>query len=166
MLSPFYLILASVDRVLITSRNARTRERSTIRLTYLCIGIVSLFWVLIHIHALVLPSFITPSPGVTVCYFQPGLHLMIMGYYAVIIKGILIPLLMIILGVWAVRNVRSLTHVTPVFYCINHWNYHQKKYATRSFKRSSTSANIIDGYYYICYFQYNGSSGLDLSTTS
>ena len=32
IVSPFYLILASVDRVLITSRNARTRQLSTRRL--------------------------------------------------------------------------------------------------------------------------------------
>ena len=114
ILSPSYLILASVDRILITSRNARTRQRSTLRFAFICISIVSLFWILIHVHALVLPSFQTVPPGVTICYFQPGLHLIIIGYYILIIKGILVPLLMIILGIWTVRNVQSLTHVTPV----------------------------------------------------
>ncbi|CAF4801260.1 unnamed protein product [Rotaria sp. Silwood1] len=42
-LSPFYLILASVDRILVTSSNALTRRRSTRRFAYLCIIIGTLF---------------------------------------------------------------------------------------------------------------------------
>ena len=38
LLSSFYLILASIDRILITSRNAITRRRSTRRCAYICIA--------------------------------------------------------------------------------------------------------------------------------
>jgi hypothetical protein len=42
-LTAFYLILAAIDRILITSPNALTRQRSTRRFAYVCIGIGTLF---------------------------------------------------------------------------------------------------------------------------
>ncbi|CAF1399626.1 unnamed protein product [Adineta ricciae] len=112
VLSPSYLILASIDRLLITSHCVRTRHRSTPRLAYLCILSVTLFWCLIHIHTLIFTDIIEPMPNVIICYFQPGIHLMITSYYSISIKGILIPLLMIIFGLWTHRNIRA-TRVHP-----------------------------------------------------
>jgi hypothetical protein len=108
-------MLASIDRILITSRNALTRQRSTRRLAYICIIIVTLFWLLFHIHAFFLPNFIQFGPGYLKCYVEPGIYLTMMGYYSVIIKGILVPLLMIISGLWAVKNVRSVGRAAPAF---------------------------------------------------
>ena len=114
VLSPCYVILASVDRVLITSRNATTRQRSTRRLAYICITILTIFWAVFHIHLLVLMSLIQAGPNSFICYFQPGTHAMLVNYYSVIIRGIVIPLLMIITGSWAMKNVRKLGHVGAV----------------------------------------------------
>ena len=52
VLGPSYLILASVDRILLTSRHALTRQRSTPRLAYACIMSVTLFWLLAESHTL------------------------------------------------------------------------------------------------------------------
>jgi hypothetical protein len=106
VLSPSYLILASVDRVLITSSNAFTRQRSTLRLAYICIITVTLFWMLAHSHALIVTNIIQLTTDFSFCYFQPGIQLILMGYYSIIIKGILVPLLMLILGLWAIKNVQ------------------------------------------------------------
>ncbi len=114
ILSPSYLILASIDRILITSRNALTRQRSTRRLVFICIISITLFWMLFHIHALILTNYIQLAPGYIICYFQPGVYLMLMNYYSSIIKGILIPLLIIILALWIVKNVRSRPCIAPV----------------------------------------------------
>ncbi|CAF1356072.1 unnamed protein product, partial [Adineta steineri] len=54
ILSPFYVILASIDRVLVTSSNVRARQRSTRHLAYICIGCGTLFWILFHCHTLIL----------------------------------------------------------------------------------------------------------------
>ncbi|CAF1074138.1 unnamed protein product [Adineta steineri] len=113
VLSPSYLILASIDRILVTSRYAIMRSKSTHRLAYICIMIVTLLWLLFHSHALVLTNIIEPLPNFFRCYFQPGIYLVFIGYYSLIIKGIFIPLLMIIFGLWTVKNIRSIGRIDP-----------------------------------------------------
>lgn len=114
ILGPSYLILASIDRVLLTSPNALTRQRSTRRSAFISIIFVTIFWTLFHIHALMFSSPLLIAPKLSTCYFLPGVHTTLMGYYSLVIKGILIPLLMLIFGLWAVKNVRTVAHVTPV----------------------------------------------------
>ncbi|CAF0789386.1 unnamed protein product [Adineta steineri] len=114
ILSPSYLILASIDRILITSPNALTRQRSTLRVTYISIIGVTLFWLLAHIHTLFLTYILEPVPNLIICTFQPGFYLTFIDYYTILIQDILIPLLMIILGIWAVKNLRQRRQVTAV----------------------------------------------------
>ena len=116
ILSPFYLILASVDRVLVTSNNAETRRRSTRRLAYMCISGVTLFWVLVHIYALILGNIIQIAPNYFACYFTSATALTFVSYYTLIIRSILVPLIMATLAVWTVKNIRSIRHarVAPV----------------------------------------------------
>ncbi len=82
ILGPFYLILASADRVLITSSNALTRRRSTQRLAYICIISGTIFWMLIHIHGLVFGSIVEVPPNYVFCYFQSGAYLAFIAYYS------------------------------------------------------------------------------------
>jgi hypothetical protein len=110
VLSPFCLILASIDRVLITSPNALTRQRSTRRLAYICIIGGTLFWALFHIHVLILATITQVGPHSFLCYFQPGGQLTFMGYYQVI-KEILTFSLMIIFGLWTIYNVHNIQHI-------------------------------------------------------
>ena len=110
ILSPFYLILASVDRVLVTSTNGGTRQRSTRCLAYMCISGVTLFWILFHIYTLVSASILQVAPNYFVCYFTSGIALVFISYYTLIIKSILVPLIMIIFAVWTVKNIRSIRH--------------------------------------------------------
>ncbi|CAF4023487.1 unnamed protein product [Adineta steineri] len=72
ILSAFYLILASIDRVLVTSSNARTRQKSTPRLAYICVGCGTLFWMLFHCHALILMDIQEIAPGYFTCYYRAG----------------------------------------------------------------------------------------------
>ncbi|CAF5014836.1 unnamed protein product, partial [Rotaria sp. Silwood1] len=112
-LSPFYLILASVDRVFITSSNALIRQRSTCRFAYLCIIIGTLFWALFHSHALIASNIKQIAPSSFLCYFQQGIHLVFVSYYSVI-KETLALLLMIIFGLWSINNIRNLRHIRVV----------------------------------------------------
>ncbi|CAF1152433.1 unnamed protein product [Rotaria sordida] len=113
ILSPFYIILASIDRILITSSNALTRQRSTRRLAYLCIIIGTLFWALFHIHALIASSITQLAPNTFLCYFQPGVHLIFVSYYA-LIKETSSLSLMIICGLWSIKNIRSMGRVRMI----------------------------------------------------
>ncbi|CAM4827781.1 unnamed protein product [Rotaria magnacalcarata] len=97
MLSPFYLILTSIDRILVTSSNDRTRQRSTRCFACLCIIIGTLFWALFHSHALISSNIQKLAPNVFLCYFQQGSHLIFVSYYS-IIKETSTLLLMIICG--------------------------------------------------------------------
>ncbi|CAF1406980.1 unnamed protein product [Adineta steineri] len=106
-LSAFYLILASLDRVLVTSPNALTRQRSTLHLAYKSVIIGTLFWMLFHSHTLFLVDFYELAPGYFVCYFQPGLYANLIGYYSTIVRGILMFALLIIFGIWTGKNLQN-----------------------------------------------------------
>ena len=114
VLCPSYLILASIDRILLTSRHARTRQRSSPRLAYKCIMFITLFWLLAHSHTLAFCHIFVLGPGYNLCYFQPGNYYAFISYYTVIGKGLLLPLLLLIFGSWAIKNVRGLGRVVPI----------------------------------------------------
>lgn len=107
ILSPFYLILASIDRILITSSNALTRRRSTCRLAYICIISGTLFWMLFHSHTLIFSTILQVTSSYSVCYFQPGLYTVLLGYYSLLIKGLFVPILLAFFGIWTLRNIRK-----------------------------------------------------------
>ncbi|UJR29740.1 hypothetical protein I4U23_017288 [Adineta vaga] len=114
VLSPLYLILASIDRIYITSLNALTRQRSTPRLAYFCIISTTLFCLLFHSHTLFLTEIFEAAPAYIICYFQLDTYLTFIGYYLILIRGILIPLILIILAIWTVRNVQNIGRVIPL----------------------------------------------------
>ncbi|CAF1342576.1 unnamed protein product [Adineta ricciae] len=111
ILPPCYFILASIDRVFLTSHNALIRQESTVHLAYISIVLVTLFWSIIHIHSFIFMYIRIFALGISGCFFQSGLYLTIMSYYPLIVKGILIPSLMIIFGLWTVKNIRTKTPV-------------------------------------------------------
>jgi hypothetical protein len=101
------LILASIDRVLITSRNATTRQRSTRSLIAVSMIGIGLFWTLFHIHALIFMEILQYGPDYSICYYQPGVYTTFMTYYAFTVNGFLPPSLMAIFGCWTVKNIRG-----------------------------------------------------------
>jgi hypothetical protein len=113
VLGPSYLVLASIDRILLTSRNALTRQRSTPRLAYVCIMCVTLFWLFAESHTLAFCHITVLGPGYNFCYFQQGNYYAFISYYTVVVKGLLLPLLLLILGLWAIKNVRGLGRGAP-----------------------------------------------------
>ncbi|CAF1170887.1 unnamed protein product [Adineta steineri] len=112
-LNQYYLILASIDRMFITSRNAITRRRSTPRLAYLCIIIGTIFWALFHSHILIFASILQFAPYVYVCYFQPGVQTIFIAYYTVIIE-MLVLVIMITCGLCALSNMRKMRRIRVI----------------------------------------------------
>ena len=116
-LSSFYLILASIDRVLVTSPSALTRQRSTRRLAFICLLSGTLFWMVFHSHTFIFIDIQEVAPGYFVCYFQSGLYADLVGYYSTVLKGVLMIFLLIIFGTWTWRNLQNvhrhtINHVT------------------------------------------------------
>ncbi|UJR11034.1 hypothetical protein I4U23_015218 [Adineta vaga] len=112
-LSQFYLILASIDRVLITSRHALTRRRSNRRLAFISIAIGTLFWIIFHSHTLIFSDIIEMAPHSFVCFFRLGIEADFVDYYT-IIKETLMLSLMIICGLCSIHNIRSIHHIQVV----------------------------------------------------
>ncbi|CAF1546863.1 unnamed protein product [Adineta ricciae] len=113
ILSPCYIILASIDRVLITSQSALTRRKSTNRLAYVSITIVTIFWSIVHCHSFIFMNLVSFAPGFSACFFQPASYLLVMSYYPLVVKVFLIPCLMITFGLYTVRNIRKVNKTAP-----------------------------------------------------
>ncbi|CAF0894364.1 unnamed protein product [Adineta steineri] len=108
-LSQFYLILASIDRVLITSHHALTRRRSTHQLARISIVIGTIFLIIFHSHALIFPNIIQIIPHVSICNFLQSWEGAFINYYT-IVKETLLLLLMIIFGLKSIHNIRNIQH--------------------------------------------------------
>jgi hypothetical protein len=104
VLGPSYLVLASIDRILLKSQHALIRQRSTPRLAYVCVMSVTLFWLLAQSHTLVLCHIYVLGPGFNLCFFQFDKYYAFISYYTVVVKGFLIPVLLLIFGLWSIKK--------------------------------------------------------------
>ncbi|CAF3847169.1 unnamed protein product [Adineta steineri] len=105
------LILASIDRVLVTSPNAGTRRRSTRRLTIISMIVICSFWAIFHIHTLIFIQIVQYGTNYFICTFQPGTYTTFISYYSLVVTGCLPPTLMAIFGCWTVKNIRQIRRV-------------------------------------------------------
>jgi hypothetical protein len=96
--------------MLVTSRNALTRHRSTHRLACISVFIGAIFWALFHSHALILPTITQIVPHDFVCNFRQGVEANFVAYYA-IIKETLLLSVMIICGLYSIKNIRDVGRV-------------------------------------------------------
>ena len=110
--SASYVIVAAIDRILITSSNARTRQRSTRRNILTWIISLTIVWMLFHIHALIYMRILHYGPGFIVCSYQPGTYTTFITYCRLLTNGTIPPLLMIFFGLWTIRNIRKISRAT------------------------------------------------------
>ncbi|CAF2646682.1 unnamed protein product [Rotaria sp. Silwood2] len=110
VLSSYCLICASIDRVFVTSPNASTRQRSTLHFSYFCIIGGTIFWMLFHSHSLVFTNITQIGENIYMCFYQVGFYLTFISFYS-IIKESSSTLLLLICGIWAVKNIRRLRRV-------------------------------------------------------
>ena len=112
VLSPLYLVFASIDRVLITSPNALTRQRSNLRFAYKCLLIGTLFWTLLHSPILIFANIIQIGSYGFICYFQSTVYLSFISYTSVF-RAVSSLSLMIICGLWSIKNIQNLQKIRP-----------------------------------------------------
>ncbi|CAF1449926.1 unnamed protein product [Adineta steineri] len=110
-LSPTILILASVDRLLISSQNVDTRLYSSKRLAYFSITLNTLFWIIFNSHILIKVSVQQNSPTNYICYYNFSKFYINFVAYSSTIIHIAFFLLMIILCMLTFKNVRFMRTV-------------------------------------------------------
>ena len=107
-LLPAVLILASIDRLLISSQNVDTRLYSSKRLAYLSVSCTTIFFFLSFIHLLVKVSLQEIAPSYIICYYDlDQVYIYMIGLLSLIINC-LISLTMMILCAFAFKNVRKI----------------------------------------------------------
>ena len=110
-LLPTVLILASIDRLLISSQNVDTRLYSSKRLAYFSISINVFFWIVFYSHLLIKVNIQQPSSSTPLCYFALSpTYLAFVSYFTLIINT-LSCLAMVILSILSFKNVRSIRAV-------------------------------------------------------
>ena len=105
---PVILILASIDRLLISSQNVDTRLYSSKRLAYFMISISAFLWTAFHLHILIKVKIQEVAPSYYVCYYEISKAYLDFLTYSTFIFISIGPLIMVILSVLAFKNVRRI----------------------------------------------------------
>ena len=110
-LSPTVLILASIDRLLISSQKVDTRLYSSKRLAYFSLGINTLFWIAANIHVVINISVREILPSYFVCTFiSSRVYTDFVTYFSAVLN-VFLCLVMIILCACSFKNVRHIRAV-------------------------------------------------------
>lgn len=105
ILPPSFVVLACLDRLMLSSLSAKVRSWSRSRYAYRSIAGVSIFWILFSIHGLI-GGVIYDRSGYSYCFIQQCTYTVFIALYSIIINYLLPPILMIILGLLTILNVR------------------------------------------------------------
>jgi hypothetical protein len=110
-LLPTVLILASIDRLLISSQNVDTRLYSSKRLAYFSLSINTVFWFIFYFHILIKVNIQKIRPSYFVCYYDLSQVYLYFVSYSSLIINCLFCLIMIVLCMFAFKNVQRICAV-------------------------------------------------------
>ena len=113
VLSRYYLVLASIDRTLVTSSSALIRQRSSHRLAYWSIAGVTFITLIFHVHVFVGVDIYQIYPGYYLCYYQAGNYRTFTAYSNLIINGIGPWFLLSVFAILTLKNLHRI-HIQPV----------------------------------------------------
>ncbi|CAF1241420.1 unnamed protein product [Adineta steineri] len=110
-LPPTVLILASIDRLLLSSQNVNVRLYSSKRLAYFSLSITTAFWMIFYIHTLIEFDFFQLYPSGFKCtYSSSGFYGEFMTVFSLVVN-ISFSLTLIILSLMAFKNARQLRSI-------------------------------------------------------
>ncbi|CAF4179927.1 unnamed protein product, partial [Adineta steineri] len=110
-LPPTALILASIDRLLLSSQNVNIRLYSSKRLAYFSLSITTAFWVVFYIHTLIEVNIVQLYPSVFICYYaSSGFYPEFMTVFSLVVN-ISFSVTLVILSLMAFKNARQLRSV-------------------------------------------------------
>ena len=110
-LLPTTLILASIDRLLISSQNVDTRLYSSKRLAHFLISLNTFFWIFYLVHTLIKVNIQELYPSYFACYYDRSSFYIQFVSYSSLTFSCLFCAIMIILCVLAFKNVRRIRAV-------------------------------------------------------
>jgi hypothetical protein len=129
-LPTYFLIMASFDRALISSPSVQIRRRSTRRLAFAAIIVLTLFWFLFHLHAFFYVDIFRLTSLLSICRPATGSYTSFIAYYALIVIAILPTCLLTIFAVQTSENMRQMRRnerylivilfIQILFYLITH----------------------------------------------
>jgi len=105
---PVLLILASIDRLLISSQNVDTRLYSSKRLAYLLMSISFFLCFTFSLHILIKVHIQEMYPTIFICYYDLSKSYQDFIFYSTIILAFLPPLILLILSILSFKNVHHL----------------------------------------------------------
>jgi hypothetical protein len=111
-LPPTTLILASIDRLLISSQNVDTRLYSSKRLAYFSISISTFCWIVFNFHVIIKVNIQEYYPSVFICYYDSSKIYRDFISYSLVVINVFSDFLMIILSMFAFKNVRHIRIVS------------------------------------------------------
>ena len=100
-----FIILACIDRFLMSSMRPRARQWSRPAIAYRLIATVSLLWIIYSIHVLIGAN-IQTAYGYSYCFIDSGAYGLFNAISAILVNYILPPLLMTTLGLLTIYNVQ------------------------------------------------------------
>ena len=103
--APNLVVLACIDRWMLSSDKVNVRLWSQSRFAYRLVAIVWSFWTLFSVHAF-FGSAIYPGLGYTYCSVKEGPYTLFVAVYTIIFNFWLPPILMAILGLMMIINIR------------------------------------------------------------
>ncbi|CAF2492448.1 unnamed protein product [Rotaria sp. Silwood2] len=106
ILSSTFLVLASIDRYIISSTNYNSHQFSTHSMAIKFIFSITIFWCLIHIHSFFFIIKPKDNNKMFYCTLETGTYTLILIFYEFIIHDILTPALMILFSLRTIINVR------------------------------------------------------------
>ncbi len=105
---PSVLILASFDRLLISSQNVDTRLYSSKRLAYFSISISTFICIIFSLHILIKVNIQEMYPSYFICYYDLSTSYLNFFVYSSLVISAFVPLMLIILSILAFKNVRRI----------------------------------------------------------
>jgi hypothetical protein len=102
-LSQTYLLLACIDRYLISLNRSSSRRINTVAVANRIIWAVTVFWMVILSHMLVYGTILQPSQF---CFFSTPSYVFFISVHNLILSGFVLPILMVLFGLLTLKNIR------------------------------------------------------------
>ena len=104
-LSQTYLLLACIDRYIITVNKSHYRPLNTISMANRIICLTACFWFIILSHMLVYSNIL---PNNHFCFYSSSSYTFFISLHNLILSGFILPILMSIFGLLTLKNIRRI----------------------------------------------------------
>ena len=102
-LSQTYLLLACVDRYLISLNRSSSRRINTVAVANRIIFAATCFWIVILSHMLAYGSILQPNQF---CFFSTPSYVFFISAHNLLLSGFVLPILMVVFGLLTLKNIR------------------------------------------------------------